>query len=113
MRFKQKLTLAPYLKDNYVLIFCGFGVLAWVGFSDGLWFLFKYIIYLSCVITSGMFVACISQMNEKKFNKKLIVILAVTFVSNLLAAYFAFPKLLLVVALWLPAIIGYIYSKVR
>ena len=100
------------VKDNHLLIFCGVGVLVWIGYSDGLWFLSKYIIYLSCVITSGMFVACIPQMKEKKWSIKIIAILIATLTLNLLAAYFAYPKLLLVAALWIPAIIGYIYSKV-
>ena len=100
------------VKANHVLIACCVSVLAWIGFNDGLWYLFKYVVFLSCVVSNGIFVASILQLKEKKLNIKIIGILVMTLVTNLLAAYFAYPKLLLVAALWIPAIMGYLYSKI-
>jgi hypothetical protein len=78
--------------------------LLWIGFTESWMVAIRYAIYLSCLVTDGLFISAINSTAASK--SRMIVASLMMVVANGCAIYLAFPNMLLVAAFWIPSLIG-------
>ena len=106
-RNNMKNLVPAFFRQNGVVLVLSVAALLWVGYTDGLSSLGRYALYLAAIVGNGAFLQWFLRPAMARPGGISWLVCLSTLALNMAVAFSVYPKLPLVLAFWLPALMGY------